>query len=265
MRQVLESWWRSRRFGPRLVLEVCVVLGALVAYRTVRLFTGDDERRAFANAAEVIGFEKAVGAFIEPTLQQIALAAEPLITALNWYYVIGHFPGTTALLIWLWFARPHIYPHVRRVLVYVTFVGLVLHLAYPLAPPRMFPREGFVDTMMTYGPKIYDEGIAEGVNVIAAMPSLHVGWAVAVAYALIVSSRRRLRWIAVAHPTITFATVVLTANHWWIDGAVAILLVVLAVWLDRRVKAWAARRQARQEAIEVDRPADTGELVTSGV
>jgi hypothetical protein len=65
-------------------------------------------------------------------------------------------------------------------------------------------------------------------NQFAAMPSLHFGWALIVAIGLGRLTRRRSRlWMA--HPLITLLAIVATGNHYWLDAAVAAVLVVAAV------------------------------------
>jgi hypothetical protein len=76
------------------------------------------------------------------------------------------------------------------------------------------------------------------------MPSVHVGWAIIVAIAIITISRSRWRWLAVGYPVMTTLVVVVTANHFWLDGIVAGFLVVLAVLVERGLSA--ARRRPGQ-------------------
>ena len=112
------------------------------------------------------------------------------------------------------------------------------------------PTLGFVDTGALFGPNVY--GPPEGgsiANQFAAMPSLHIGWATLVAIGLIVATRSRWRWLWLAHPIITILVVVGTANHWWLDGIVALVLLAgalaVSVGLDRvRVDAFLRRQDA---------------------
>ena len=125
-----------------------------------------------------------------------------------------------------------VYRHVRAILVSVTAVGLVLHIAYPLAPPRMLP--GFVDTIAVFGPSIYDRpGVESVANQYAAMPSLHVGWAVIVALGIYWMWTGWRRWIGAAHAVLTTVAVVLTANHYWLDAIVVVVLVAAATFVVR--------------------------------
>jgi len=113
---------------------------------------------------------------------------------------------------------------------------LIGHMFFPLAPPRMMP--GWVDTGVLLGQSVYGPSTDSGVaNQFAAMPSLHVGWAFMVAVFLIRATRSRWRWLWIAHPLLTFTVVVVTANHYWLDGLVAISLALplLLIFDVRRV------------------------------
>ena len=55
------------------------------------------------------------------------------------------------------------------------------------------------------------------------------GWAVAVAVACVVVLRSRWRWLAVIHPILTVLVVVVTGNHYWLDGVIATVIVAVAV------------------------------------
>ena len=101
-------------------------------------------------------------------------------------------------------------------------------MVFPLAPPRMMP--GFVDTGLQFGQSVYGAERSGGVaNQFAAMPSLHVGWAALIALSMILITRSKWRWLWLAHPIITFGVVVVTANHYWLDGIVALLLLAVSL------------------------------------
>src|SRR5690606_7788368 len=129
-------------------------------------------------------------------------------------------------LVWAYLCRSRAdYLWARNLMLVQTGLAVVLHVAFPLAPPRMFGDLGFVDTMTVYGPSAYDGASAAVANQYAAMPSLHVGWAVLIA---VVVARCAPRWaavIATAHAAVTVVVVTVTANHWLLDGVVATLLL----------------------------------------
>jgi hypothetical protein len=98
----------------------------------------------------------------------------------------------------------------------------------------MFPHLGFVDTMTTIGPSAYGDGTAAVANQYAAMPSLHVGWALLIAVVVLRTATGPIRVLALAHAALTSLVVVVTANHWWVDGLVATALLGVALLLHRR-------------------------------
>ncbi len=241
------SRWRSR-YGWPLGRELTLLRGGLAAYRLVRVLVKDEIDVAFENSQRVISWEQTLGIFNEVDLQANILTSDATIWFLNRYYFFAHFLGTAIWVVWMYVRHYDHYGRVRRVLFGTTFAALAIHVAFPLAPPRWFPDMGFVDTLQTYGPKIYDtEAIADTANQIAAMPSLHVGWALIGAWAVIKAGTNRWRWIAAVHPAIMTAAVVLTANHWWLDAIIAAVLVITISAADAPVQSWLERRKDRRD------------------
>jgi hypothetical protein len=212
---------------------MAIVGGLLILYREIRTLTRGDIAAAFTNARSVIDLQRWVGLSFEDEIQRWALASPAVITALNHYYVWMHFPVAIALLLWMYWFKGDAYRGVRNQMAVVTFAALVVHLAFPLAPPRLMP--GFVDTMRRFGPTIYPVDLLEGTaNQIAAMPSLHFGWALIAALAVIRHSRSRFRHIAAVHPAIMTLTIIATANHWWLDAVAALMIIIGVVAVQRQ-------------------------------
>ncbi len=226
-------WWRGR-FGRRLLLEIALLFSLLTLYRLGRYLGRNNIDEAFDHARDVLRWERDVGLANEERLQDVLLDHLPVIKLLNRYYAMVHFPATVAFIALVYVKSPDLYRRIRFVFVSVTGVALATQILYPLAPPRMMA--GFVDTIARYGPAIYSRpGVASVANQYAAMPSLHVGWALIVAYGMWQMTRARWRWIGVVHAVVTSFAVVVTANHYWLDGLVVLVMVVAAVrFLDRR-------------------------------
>jgi PAP2 superfamily protein len=220
---------------PNLVREIVLLAAVFLAYRLGRLaITGHDDL-AIANAWHVWDVERFLHLPDEETLQDWVLQWPDVLKAANWYYVGVHFPLTLAFLAWGWWKRPPPeYRWARRLIITLTAFALVLHVAMPLAPPRMLSSLGFLDTMAVFGPSAYDGGAATVANQFAAMPSLHVGWSLLIALVVVRTARSRWRWLIVAHPVLTTAVVVVTANHYWIDAVVAALLLGLVLLVTPR-------------------------------
>jgi hypothetical protein len=245
-------WWHGR-YGAQLLREVAIIATLLAVYRLGRILGREEADRAFANAREVLRIENTFGIDTELSLQRAALHDTGLIRLLNRYYASVHFPISIAFLVFVYVRAGRLVAHVRYLFVTVTAAALVMHLAYPLAPPRMLP--GYVDTIARYGPAIYQRSdVASMANQYAAMPSLHFGWAVLVAYGVVLALRSPLRWLIVLHPAITLIAIVLTANHYWLDAIVALLLIA-AVYL-------VAPASARYPPGAAGQPAEPGEVAT---
>ena len=102
---------------------------------------------------------------------------------------------------------------------------------------------GFVDTMREFGPSIYPKNALDGAaNQIAAMPSLHFGWSMIEAIAVISVLKSRWRWIVVVHPVVMTLAIIATGNHWWIDAAAAALIIISATMVWRMVAQWGGDR-----------------------
>jgi len=164
----------------------------------------------------------------ETALQRPFLPHPVLVQAFNLYYDILHFPVLGACLIWLYARHRASYPRVRTTVALFTGVSLLIQLI-PVAPPRLLPGTGMVDTAVRYGQSVYSWHGGFDADEFSAMPSVHAGWALIVAIAVVRVSRNRWRWLAAAYPVITLLVVVVTANHFWLDGIVAALLVALVL------------------------------------
>jgi len=236
----LASWWRGR-YGAKLLFEI-VLAGALwMIYSTIRMVTKTDLMVAFDNARDIVRLEKWLGLPFEDNLQGFLLGHPTLIKLLNHYYIWFHAPMAIGLLLWLYLRHQDRYQPIRNLMAFVTFAALVIHLLFPLAPPRMM--DGFVDTMREFGPSIYPVNALDGAaNQIAAMPSLHFGWAMIEAMAVVSVLKSRWRWAAVIHPALMTLSIIATANHWWIDAAAAALIVLAAVGMMRLVQKRAGGR-----------------------
>jgi hypothetical protein len=166
----------------------------------------------------------------EAALQRLMLPHDWLVQAANIYYGGAHVPGMGLFLIWMFLRHRQAYPGWRNVLVVITFVSLVIQLI-PVAPPRLIPSLGMVDTAVAHGQSVYAIGGSTVAGQLQALPSLHVGWAALVALATWQLGRSWARWIGLAHFALTFVVVAVTANHYWLDGIACMALLAPAALL----------------------------------
>ena len=168
-----------------------------------------------------------------------ALVHDPLLAqAANVYYASMHFGALLVFLLWLFFRHRDQYRPIRRVLALTTFVCLAIQLL-PVAPPRLLP--GYVDTAAQYGQSVYDNSLGFGADQLSAMPSVHVAWAVLIGWATLRVGTGRWRWLGPGHAVLTVVVVVATANHWWADGIVAVLVLALCTGIERAGRSALAR------------------------
>ncbi|MFJ3876271.1 phosphatase PAP2 family protein [Streptomyces sp. NPDC090077] len=217
----------------RLIRELLLVAGLFAVYKAGRTLSTGRTDEAFRNAGRVWDAERALHLPGEGAVQRLLLHSDALVHTANTYYAAVHFPATALFLVWLYLRRPRHYLWTRRVLAVLTGAALVLHLSFPLAPPRMLDAAHLVDTAQVYGPSVYGAAPEADTmaNQFAAMPSLHFGWALMLALGMIAATRSRWRALWLLHPLVTLLVVVGTANHYWVDAAVAALLLGAALLL----------------------------------
>jgi hypothetical protein len=180
----------------------------------------------------------------EVTVQRWFLPYPAIIKFFNVYYATVHFPALIIFLIWCFFRHREHYPSVRNTVAILTAACLLIQLI-PVAPPRMFGNLGFVDTALRYGQSVYGAVGSGFADQLSAMPSVHVGWAVLIAVFVLRISRSQWRWLVLVHTGLTILIVTVTANHWWLDGVVAVMLLGMAMVAERWSRALIIRLRSR--------------------
>jgi hypothetical protein len=226
-RPTQRSLWHPLVVLPELAWMLALVFG----YSLARLVVVDPAG-ALRNARALWTAERDLHLPSEATFQQLVLHRPELLRLANDYYASAHFPVTAAFLFWVYVWRHDAWRWVRNAMTAFTAAALLIEALLPMAPPRLVPSFGLVDTGRALGQSVYPASPHNGVaNQFAAMPSVHVGWAVLVGACLVLIARGRWRWLALVHPVLTVLVVTVTANHYWSDAIVAVLLVAGAFLL----------------------------------
>lgn len=217
-----------------LAAEGTVIALAVLAYFGVRGLTEGSTDVAIANARRVVELEMALALAVEAQLQQTLLVSKVLVNLVNWVYIWGHWPVIAAVGVWLFLRDPPRYRLYRNAFLVSGGIGLVVFALFPVAPPRLLDL-GAIDTVTIYSRAYRVLQPPVFVNQYAAMPSLHLGWDVLICIALFRSSRLwPVRAFALLLPPAMFAAIVLTANHYIVDGvagvAVALAGLAIAYW-----------------------------------
>jgi hypothetical protein len=219
---------RWRRL-PAVVEAVSILLGYGL-YSLVRLLSPHQLYASYTHAYAVLHIERATGLFHELRLNLFLSKHPGLEDFASYWYATAHFVVTPLVLIWLFRYRPRAYPMLRSSLVLATVGALVVYATWPLAPPR-FVVSGAVDTVLEHPVIWAKQGAAGFVNEFAAMPSLHVGWAVWCALAAVAVLRTRWRHLAWLYPLTTTLVVIATANHYLLDAVAGVVVVLVPMWL----------------------------------
>ena len=201
--------------------------------------------RAIRHADGVARLESSMGLHLESSIQNWFMHVRPAVEVLDVFYATAHVLVTTTALISLWWLAPSRYRQARTALLIATAIALVAFAVFPTAPPRMVPGIGARDTLASVGglwsfrtPMI--ERISDP---LAAMPSLHMAWALWCTLAIWPLCRQRLARVAAAsYPAVVVTVVVVTGNHWILD-VFAGALVGMAGWLAAALL-WSRRLRA---------------------
>jgi hypothetical protein len=163
-------------------------------------------------------------------------------------YMNSHFVVTTAFLVWLYIFRNRHFYFVRNMFMVAMALAVVGYALVPTAPPRLFPQDGFVDTITDFAQVNHDSGLVRlFINPYAAIPSMHVAFSTMIGVTGILIARSRISKVLWAtYPIVVFWVVLVTANHFWIDGAAGLLVAILSALAARslaraRPAAWSFR------------------------
>jgi len=242
-------------FATRFARELSLVLVLYAIWQILGSLGTIREADGFAHGRTVYDIERTLHIANEATLSGWFLPHPLWVQVMNGYYALIHVPALITFLVWLFVRHRDHYPRVRNTVALVTGVCLTMHFV-PVAPPRLYPELVFVDTAKVYGQSVYGT-IGHGLSdQMSAMPSIHVAWALIVAVGVISYSTSRWRGLVVLHPLLTVLAVTATANHWWLDGIVAGLILAVVLAWQRLVAGVSALWRSRRAAALIPAGAD---------
>jgi PAP2 superfamily protein len=233
---------RVRTIVMSSALELALVASLYSVWRLARVLPLARTSGAIDRARQIDRLQQSLHMPTELSLQHFVLRHDWLARFSNTYYAVAHVPVLLAFLVWLFARHPDVYPRWRNALAILTGFCVVIRFVR-VAPPRFLPDLGYIDLASHYGMSLYGP-VGTGVSdQFAAMPSIHVGWAALVSFGIVAVSTSRWRWLFLAHLALTMFVVSATGNHWWLDGIVAIVLLLIAVAIDSGVRRVAASRR----------------------
>jgi hypothetical protein len=171
------------------------------------------------------------------------------LSVLNKVYALIHIPGTVGFIAWYYYVAPShtTFATVRRTMNLTNLMAFTTYIFYPCMPPRLLPKEyGFLDTVRhDDAQSVWMSG--KYVNSLAAMPSMHFGYAFCIGCTMIYHSgalrqklergevRKSWAWklfyvgLGVGYPMLILISIVAMANHYFLDAMVATIYVLVAL------------------------------------
>ena len=217
------SVYRLLPHGPLdLARQIVLFWVAYYAYSLVRGIADDPgvAAQAFENARGIIGLEQTLGFFVEPSVQTWSMGSGLLIDGAAWLYLNAQTTVTLAALAWIYLFRNESFYFVRNMFMAAMVVALAGYLIYPTAPPRFFPEWGFSDSVSDFtGIPPTSDGVNAMFNPYAAVPSMHVAFALMIGWPLakLVKSRYASAFWR-AYPFLVTYVIVATGNHFVMDA-----------------------------------------------
>jgi hypothetical protein len=232
---------RAWRVVVAAALELALISFLYGLWRLARQLPLSHEQGAYQRGRWIYQAQRWLHLPSELSMERLAMHHRWLGQFTVDYYATVHVPALIGFLIWLYVRHRDAYPRWRNGLAITT--GFCLFIRFlRVAPPRLLPEYGFIDLPARMGRDIYGPVGTGASDQFAAMPSIHIAWAAVVAFGVWAAARRpdgtpsRWRWIGPAHLVATFWAVMATANHWWLDGLVAMALLGIALAIDDAVR-----------------------------
>lgn len=183
---------------------------------------------ATSNGYRLYDFEVTHGIFFEQSLEHFFLRQTFIMHAVYVFYAFAHLFVTLAFLIWLYLRRNEAFTFVRNLFYLTTGVALIVYMVFPTSPPRLFTNLGFQDPaiLMGFAPAGGLAASQQTFNPYAAMPSLHLVYALIVGATLVIVGRSRwLRVLGALYPLVMLGVILISANHWILDAFGSVVVV----------------------------------------
>ncbi|GEM_PF-917078 len=224
----------QRFFGLTCQIGLTLMFERLYEFSRAHIAVDQLTALAYSNGYRLLDFEITHGIFFEARLEQLFLPDQLLMHAIYGFYAFAHLFVTLGFLIWLYLRRNQAFSFVRNLFYLTTGVALIVYMTFPVAPPRMFPNYGFFDPaqILHLAPAGGAQLTSYTYNPFAAMPSLHLVYALIVGGTLVVVGRHLwLRLAGALYPFLMLAVILISANHWIMDAFGAVVVVALSALL----------------------------------
>lgn len=228
-------------------LETAIVCGLFALWQAANDLTHTHLAGGLAHGRTVWHVERWLHIPSEASLQGLILGHRDIVRATNYYYATAHLTGMFVFLVWLWLRHRDRYRQWRNVVAIFTGIALLIEMI-PVAPPRLLSPQltGLVDLPALYHQSVYTALGSGFADQYAALPSIHVGWALLIGVAVYSCGRGPGRWVGAVHAVLTLFAVVATANHYWLDGLTAATVLLVASLIERLLRRLVLRLRGQE-------------------
>jgi hypothetical protein len=261
--------------------ELLLFIIFLLLYKLSRGLAIGDEATAFANAQKVIEWEHQLGILYELPIQQYFLDTVSLVKVINWIYIKLHIPTTIIFFVWLFYKQRKHYLFIRNGFLVANIITLFFFVGFPCAPPRMINEiatnpyavfggnvlsnlniigihlgEGFIDTLNHIsGINLYKGLNSKLFNQFAAMPSMHFGNSLLIAFGVYSYAKHNLvKTLVWIYPLFVLLVIVMTGNHFFLDAVLGGIIVLfpygMMVLIERIFPQWKYKFRGSESFIE---------------
>ncbi|MCW2970694.1 MAG: phosphatase family protein [Solirubrobacterales bacterium] len=238
--------------------QVSLFAAAYFAYMLVRGLADGSANAAFAHARDLIALERTLHLFIEPSVQAWASGSHFVMGLASWLYVNAQGSVTITALLYLYVRHNRNFYFVRNMFMIAMAIALVGYTVFPTAPPRFMPEWGFIDTVSDFTPVNVSHtsaSMSSLFNPYAAVPSMHVAFALMIGSSLALLVRRRaVRVLWLLYPLLMTFVIVVTANHFIVDA----LLGALTAGASAYGASWLARARPSVWRFSPSAPSSSG-------
>ncbi|HUQ62162.1 MAG TPA: phosphatase PAP2 family protein [Acidimicrobiales bacterium] len=239
------AWWT----------QIALIVAGLWIYDYIANLSPLRRAAALANGTAILRFEERLHINPELVLNEILIAHQGIGRVLADYYNLAHFVVTLGILGWAYWRHPGQFRMLRNALIVMNAIGLIVYWLYPVAPPRMLTAVGYVDIGVvthSFGSATQNATIAAHANEFAAMPSLHVAWALWCVFAAWIIWRSwGARVLVALHFVATSVVIMATANHYLLDAVAGVATGAVGIFV---AEAWARRRATKVQPAPVEVP-----------
>ncbi len=243
MRRAL-TWIEARvlpRGWPDLLRQILILVGFYLLYSAVRVLVHggayDPGYRPFGDATQIINLERVLHVFVEPAIQNWALSKHWLMEIADFIYLNAHLIITGCVVAYIYVRRNSTFYLLRNAFLIAMVIALFGYWLYPTAPPRLMNEWGFTDAIQQFTGITVERGPSSALlNLYAAVPSMHVCFAILAGWSMAkLSVRRAAKVVWALYPLLITFVVIVTGNHYLTDVFLGALTAGASVWLAFRV------------------------------